>query len=1116
MASPSALPLDDLRVVELGQLLAGPVLRPAARRLRRRGHQGRGPGHGRPDAPVGPGEAARQVAVVAGRGAQQEVGHLRPAHRRRARTWSAGWSPTADVLSRTSGPAPWSAGAWRPRSCGRSTRGLVLTRVTGFGQTGPYAPRAGFGSIGEAMGGIRYVTGDPTGRRRAPGSRSATRSPPPSPASARSSRCTQRERTGRGQVVDSAIYEAVLAMMESLLPEWAGRRLPARAHRRRAAERRAEQRLPDRRRRDGPHRRQPGHRVPPARRRDGPAGAGRRRAYATHGARGAAHGRARRPDRRRGPRRLDADELLERAARRRRARRRASTAPRTCSPTRTSRPARRSSGSAPRPRRARRCRTSSPKLSATPGAVRTVGPALGEHNDEVYRGLLGLDDDELAALARRPASSETRREGDAHDATGSASTSGGTFTDILLIDEDTGATCRAKTASTPQDQSVGVLRGIEQGVRRRRHRRCPRSAQVLHGTTVATNAILEGKGARVGLVTTHGFRQVLQIARSFVPGGLAGWIIWPKPEPLAALEDTIEVRGADRQRRHGGHRARRGRRPRELRTLAGRRASRPWPSPDQLLRQRRPRGAGRRDRRRGAARRRRSRCRRAVLPELREYERTITTVANAYVQPQVARYVANLARQLPTSGIDGRLSILRSDGGLVSAAVAADNPGQRCCCPARPAASPVRSGSPSRPATRDFLTFDMGGTSTDVALVQDLHAAHRPRDQGRRPHGPGDLGRRPHRRRRRRLDRARPAAHPGAAGRPAVRRRRARARRRTQRAAPSRRSPTPTSCSATCRPRSPAARSPSTATRRARPCRRSPTRRACRVGRGRGRRHHRHRQREHARRRCAWSRCSRASTRATSRSSPSAAPARCTPTRSARLTGSWPVIIPPSPGVLCAYGDATTACATRRSAPSAALRRARPTTSCASILTEPARTTAACTLAARGRRRGRRRRVDLLRSTCATTARASRSPCRSTSTPSTAAAAGSRRCGAAFDAEHERLFSFLLDAEHELVNASAPPSTARGRTSRRRDAGRRRRRPVGRAACARTTICVDGALDRRGRLRPALLRAGNVVTGPGDRHRDGLHHPRAARPRRDRPSQRQPPHPTRRPDATEG
>jgi N-methylhydantoinase A len=101
---------------------------------------------------------------------------------------------------------------------------------------------------------------------------------------------------------------------------------------------------------------------------------------------------------------------------------------------------------------------------------------------------------------------------------------GGTFTDVLLVDEDSGATWRAKTASTPADQAVGVLTGIgkvcaDAGIA------MSEVAQVLHGTTVATNAILEGKGATVGLVTTRGFRQVLQIARSFVPGGLAGWII---------------------------------------------------------------------------------------------------------------------------------------------------------------------------------------------------------------------------------------------------------------------------------------------------------------------------------------------------------------------------------------------------------------------------------------------------------------------------------------------------------------------------------------------------------------------------------------------------------------
>ena len=138
---------------------------------------------------------------------------------------------------------------------------------------------------------------------------------------------------------------------------------------------------------------------------------------------------------------------------------------------------------------------------------------------------------------------------------------GGTFTDLLLIDEDTGATL-------PRQDPLHARRPVRRRAARHRARSAPRPAstrrdidQVLHGTTVATNAILEGKGARVGLVTTQGFRQVLQIARSFVPGGLAGWIIWPKPEPLAALENTVEV--VERIGADGAvvTAARRGRRP---------------------------------------------------------------------------------------------------------------------------------------------------------------------------------------------------------------------------------------------------------------------------------------------------------------------------------------------------------------------------------------------------------------------------------------------------------------------------------------------------------------------------------------------------------------------------
>lgn len=294
---------------------------------------------------------------------------------------------------------------------------------------------------------------------------------------------------------------------------------------------------------------------------------------------------------------------------------------------------------------------------------------------------------------------------------------GGTFTDILLIDEDSGRTFREKTPSTPEDQSIGVLRGVtrvcgDAGVGLGQVR------SLLHGTTVATNAILEGKGARVGLVTTGGFRQVLQIARSFVPGGLAGWIIWPKPEPLAALEDTVEV--IERIGSDGGVvtaldeddvRAQLGRlRERGIEALAvclinsyanpqheqriGEIAAEELPGIRVSLSS-------------------------SVLPELREYERAITTVANAYVQPQVASYVAHLESQLGEAGVIGRLYMLRSDGGLVSARSAEDNPvAMLMSGPAGGVTGAVWVAEET--GNEDFLTFDMGGTSTDIALVQGL------------------------------------------------------------------------------------------------------------------------------------------------------------------------------------------------------------------------------------------------------------------------------------------------------------------------------------------------------------------------------------------------------------
>jgi N-methylhydantoinase A len=296
---------------------------------------------------------------------------------------------------------------------------------------------------------------------------------------------------------------------------------------------------------------------------------------------------------------------------------------------------------------------------------------------------------------------------------------GGTFTDVLLVDEDSGSTWRAKTASTPSDQSVGVLHGIdkvcaEAGIDR------ATVAHVLHGTTVATNAILEGKGATVGLVTTEGFRQVLQIARSFVPGGLAGWIIWPKPEPLAALENTVEVperigsdgtvvreldekatRVALRALRDNGVEAlavslinafandRHERRIAEL-------AAEELPGVEVSLSS-------------------------VVLPEMREYERALTTVANGYVQPHVARYVASLSAKLTAEGVPADLSILRSDGGLCAAGAAIAAPVTMLLSgPAGGVTGAVWVAEQS--GHTELITFDMGGTSTDVALVQRAQA----------------------------------------------------------------------------------------------------------------------------------------------------------------------------------------------------------------------------------------------------------------------------------------------------------------------------------------------------------------------------------------------------------
>ncbi|MBO9376411.1 hydantoinase/oxoprolinase family protein [Sphingomonas histidinilytica] len=296
---------------------------------------------------------------------------------------------------------------------------------------------------------------------------------------------------------------------------------------------------------------------------------------------------------------------------------------------------------------------------------------------------------------------------------------GGTFTDLLLFDEGSGAFWRHKTPSTPHDSSVGILTGVEAicasaGI-------APKDVEIfLHGTTVATNAVLEGKGARVGLIVTEGYRQIMQIARSFVPGGLAGWIVWPKPEPLAALEDTFEIKG---------------------RMNAQGEEFRPIDDDDirAALEKVKAQGVealtvslmnaylnGAHEKRVGDLAAEilpdiPISLSHEVLPEMQEYERTLTTVANAAVRPVVGRYVRNLRDKLRGAGMTGKLSLLRSDGGLMSSEKSEEHPVSLLMSgPAGGVTGALWVGKNA--GIRNILTLDVGGTSTDVALIENLEA----------------------------------------------------------------------------------------------------------------------------------------------------------------------------------------------------------------------------------------------------------------------------------------------------------------------------------------------------------------------------------------------------------
>lgn len=293
---------------------------------------------------------------------------------------------------------------------------------------------------------------------------------------------------------------------------------------------------------------------------------------------------------------------------------------------------------------------------------------------------------------------------------------GGTFTDLLLLEEDTGETWRAKVHSTPEDQSLGVLQGKEEVLRN-----IPNGADVVlhvvnHGTTVATNAILEQKGAKVALVVTEGYKDILQTRRSQVPGGLASWIIWPKPEPLAPLELTVEA---------PGRLATDGTEVRQFEADVFEERFRPIVNqkPDAVTISFINSFANPAHEK--AARRIISKLlpdtpisiSSEVLPELMEYERTITTVVNSYVEPRVRNYLDNLLKFL--NGKTNHLRILRSDGGLSSVSLASRFPVTWVLSGPAGGVSGAVSVVADRTEFKSLITLDMGGTSTDVALIEN-------------------------------------------------------------------------------------------------------------------------------------------------------------------------------------------------------------------------------------------------------------------------------------------------------------------------------------------------------------------------------------------------------------
>lgn len=284
---------------------------------------------------------------------------------------------------------------------------------------------------------------------------------------------------------------------------------------------------------------------------------------------------------------------------------------------------------------------------------------------------------------------------------------GGTFTDLLLVRDDGTVVATGKTFSTPRDPAEGVLHALDQ-----LDPNALAAVPLLHGSTVATNAVIERRGPRLGFVATAGFRDILELQRQ--DRTTIYDLDYQKPRPLAGRAATAEVRERvaadgsvvvplDLEDAHA-----------QVSSLLEREVgavavcllhSYRNPQHEQRLRELIAELAP------GAA----VSISSDVAAEFREYERASTTTVDAFVKPTVGRYVGHVEREATRRGIRD-VSLMQSNGGLLPAAYARDHPVQLLFSgPAAGVTGALRIAEAA--GVRDLITIDMGGTSTDVCLV---------------------------------------------------------------------------------------------------------------------------------------------------------------------------------------------------------------------------------------------------------------------------------------------------------------------------------------------------------------------------------------------------------------